>query len=63
MESELNKKIFENNLKKYMRESGRTRIGENCDVDAESSIYYAGIWQKIVLADNVTTETWAKSLF
>lgn len=26
MESELNKKIFANNLKKYMRESGKTRI-------------------------------------
>lgn len=32
-------------------------------IEKKTGIYYAGIWQEIVIKDNPTTETWAKSLF
>lgn len=31
--------------------------------EADEGVYYAGIWQELVLKENQISEEWAKSLF
>lgn len=36
---------------------------KNSEKDIDEGIYYAGIWQELVLKENQISEEWAKSLF
>ncbi len=48
------------NLKKG---KDQTKITRKNSAKNEEGIYYAGIWQELVLEDNDISESWAKSLF